>query len=371
MIFLFGTLLDAQLRKLVLGQAVAAQPAHLADHAVAYAGTTPYPTLYPSPDTRAEGALISASGDALARMDWFEALFGFERRPVDVIAPDGERVAAEVYWPPAEGPAPGAHFDIAEWIAEHGAVTRAAAAHVMSMRGDVPDPVIRKRWTMILVRAQAWLNAARGHGPTTLRRKSAPDDVEVERLAHGYADFFAVEDYVVRHKRFNGAWSEPLSRAAFVMGDAIVALPYDPAQDTVLIVEQFRTGNYARGEPEPWSLEAIAGRIDPGETPQEAARREAQEEAGLALQDLIQVPMGYPSPGAVTEYLYAFIALCPLQPGAPGLGGAEGEGEDIRSHVIPFARLLELIDSGEVNTTPLIALALHLERMRASLRAAG
>ncbi|MCB2157335.1 MAG: NUDIX domain-containing protein, partial [Rhodobacteraceae bacterium] len=46
-------------------------------------------------------------------------------------------------------------------------------------------------------------------------------------------------------------------------------------RDRVLLIEQFRMGPYARGDAEPWLIEAIAGRVDPGETPEDAARREA------------------------------------------------------------------------------------------------
>ena len=68
----------------------------------------------------------------------------------------------------------------------------------------------------------------------------------------------------------------PVTRAAFVSGDAVTVLPYDPLRDRVLVVEQFRAGPQARGDAQAWQMEAIAGRIDPGETPEAsgaAARR--------------------------------------------------------------------------------------------------
>ena len=40
----------------------------------------------------------------------------------------------------------------------------------------------------------------------------------------------------------------------------------------------------------------------------DTARREAREESGLALGALHKVADYYPSPGAVTEYLYSFVA---------------------------------------------------------------
>ena len=73
-----------------------------------------------------------------------------------------------------------------------------------------------------------------------------------------------------------GGHGDEVSRTAFVSGDAITVLPYDPVSDRVLLVEQFRAGPYARGDSQPWLLEALAGRIDGGESPEEAVLREAQ-----------------------------------------------------------------------------------------------
>ena len=63
-----------------------------------------------------------------------------------------------------------------------------------------------------------------------------------------------------------------------VSGDAVTVLPYDPKRDLVLVVEQIRAGPFARGDRQSWQIEAIAGRVDPFETPEQAARREAVEE---------------------------------------------------------------------------------------------
>ncbi len=63
-------------------------------------------------------------------------------------------------------------------------------------------------------------------------------------------------------------------------------LPYDPATDTVLLVEQMRLAPVMRGDPHPHSLEPIAGLIEAGEEPEDSVRREAMEEAGLELRGL-------------------------------------------------------------------------------------
>jgi len=137
------------------------------------------------------------------------------------------------------------------------------------------------------------------------------------------------------------------------------------------LIEQFRTGPLARGDQNPWQLEAIAGRVDAGETPAEAAVREAGEEAGIVLEHLLEAPNFYPSPGAKSEYIYCFIGLADLPDGAARPGGMEEEGEDIRPHLVSFDVLMALVDSGEADNGPLIVLALWLARQRAALRAAA
>jgi len=162
--------------------------------------------------------------------------------------------------------------------------------------------------------------------------------------------------------------SAPVRRAGFIGGDAATVLPYDPQTDTVLLVEQFRVGPLMRGDPRPWSLEPIAGRIDPGESAEACARREALEEAGLGLGRLHRVADYYPTPGAVSEFLFSFVAEADLDGQGGVLGGEPGEEEDIRTHVVPFEALMRLIDSGEAGTGPLILsaywLAMHRDRLR-------
>jgi nudix-type nucleoside diphosphatase (YffH/AdpP family) len=136
-----------------------------------------------------------------------------------------------------------------------------------------------------------------------------------------------------------------------------------------LLVEQFRTGPLARGEPNPWMIEAIAGRVDPGETPEQAALREAGEEAGITIERLIEAPRYYPSPGAKSEFIYSYIGIADLPDGAGAPGGVADEGEDIRPHLLSFEALLGLVNTGEAGNAPLILLTLWLDRMRDRLRA--
>src|ERR1700753_232611 len=65
-------------------------------------------------------------------------------------------------------------------------------------------------------------------------------------------------------------------------GESAVVLAFDPLRRKALLVEQFRAPAFFLGE-DGMSLEPIAGRVDDGQTPEETAKREAMEEAGVRL----------------------------------------------------------------------------------------
>ncbi len=246
------------------------------------------------------------------------------------------------------------------------AVLVAVAEDILALQGLAAPAQIAPRLQAMLVRASSRLRA--GQGAATLRHPTAPGDVTSAALRLPYAHFFAIEEHDLAWRRFDGTMSAPATRAAFLSGDAVTVLPYDPARDRVLVIEQFRAGPYARGDAQLWQIEAIAGRVDPFETPEDAARREAVEEAGLTLTDLHFVARYYPSPGAVSEYIHSYVALTDLPDGSAGVFGLAEEAEDIRGHLLDFQAFMALVASGEIDNAPLVLTALWLQRERMRLR---
>lgn len=230
---------------------------------------------------------------------------------------------------------------------------------------------ISQRMPQILTRAQARLNAAQNPTVQNLRSGFTRKDVKVTDNRQPYTDFFAVEEVRISQRQFSGEQSETVDRAVFVSADAVTVLPYDPIRDTVLLIEQFRPAAYLRGDMAPWCLEVVAGRIDPGETPEEAALRETREEADLGVSELILINRHYSTTGANTEYLYCYLAIADLPLGERATGGLESEAEDIRSFVIPFEKLEEAMASGELENATVLLSALWLQRERPRLRRSG
>lgn len=358
-VFVYGPLCHAPLLAVVLGREARPAAASVAGRIEA----TDYGATLVAGSGRAEGAvLVGLGADEAARLAHYALATGQQPLSCEAMTEAGP-CAAITYG----GGAGAGDWQAAVWVARFGAVATATARDVMALCGQVAPEDLARRYGQMLVRGAARVRAAEA-GPVTLRRAQGAGDVEVLRATQPYAHYFAVEEHDLRFRRFDGSLSPAVNRAAFVMGDAVTVLPYDPQRDRVLLVEQFRAAPHVRGAAECWSLEAIAGRIDPGETPEDAARREAVEEAGLALGAMEFVAGYYPSPGAVTEYLYSYVALADLPDGAAGVFGVEGEAEDIRGHLVDFARFMDLVAGGEVDNGPLVLTALWLQRERGRLR---
>jgi ADP-ribose pyrophosphatase len=366
--FLFGTLRYLPVLEAVLGDKPDVVSARLANHGTYRADGQVFPILVPETGANADGLLLRTDAAGAARLDLYERGFDYLTEVRDVETAHGV-VRAKVYIPPVGVWYPAESWSLASWSARYGALTVQSVPEVLENAATVSTEAQKTRYAMLMARADSHLRARAAAVPATLRRPVTPDDVVVANIDRPYVYYFGVEVADLQFRRFNGELSQVVRRAAFVMADAVTILPYDPVRDTVMLVEQFRVGPYLRGDKNPWMLEPIAGRIDAGEAPETAARREAMEEAGLALQRLISIGQTYPSPGAVTEHLYNYIGLANLPPDAAGIGGLESEDEDIRAHILSFETLMELIDSGEAQNGPLVASSLWLARHRAALRA--
>jgi ADP-ribose pyrophosphatase len=117
---------------------------------------------------------------------------------------------------------------------------------------------------------------------------------------------------------------------------SVAMLPVD-ADGRVLLVRQYRYAVSA------YVWELPAGRLDAGETPEEGARRELVEEAGLEAGRVEPVLSFFTTPGFCDEVLHVFRAselrVVPARPEAD---------ERIETVWFPLADALAMIDRGEI-----------------------
>ncbi len=367
-LFFYGTLRHLPLLELVLGRsadALGAQPASLPDFTVREARGQPFPMICPEPGETAQGVLVrDLSHTDLDRLNFYEGAFEYDLSARDLQLTDGTWTQAQIFFPEPGVWTAGAPWSLTRWEKQWGDLTLAAADEVMGYFGRVDAARIARHFAAIRTRAWALLAArSRNAGPA----RDLSHDVIVRQHTRAYIDYFGMEEIEVQHRLHDGAMSPVLHRTALMQGSAVVILPYDPVRDSVLLIEQFRPPVFLIDDPAPWVWEPVAGMIDPGETPEQAAHREAMEEAGIALTRLDYAGGAYSSTGSSTEFVHLYVALCDLSSPVEN-GGVATEGEDIRCAVLPYADFIDRVDRHGYKNLQLLALAHWLARHRERLR---
>jgi len=181
-----------------------------------------------------------------------------------------------------------------------------------------------------------------------------------------YRGFFKLYRFELKHDLFDGGESPVLTRELLDRHHAAAVLPYDPVRDELVLIEQFRIGA-AEDASGPWVMEIIAGLLEPGETAEQLVHREAMEEAGCRITDVIPVHHYYSSPGSSNEKIQIYVARTETE-GLGGVHGIDEEGEDIRVHVVSSDTAFDWLDQGRIDSAlPIIALQwfrLNREKIR-------
>ena len=172
-----------------------------------------------------------------------------------------------------------------------------------------------------------------------------PDVVvrDVELLASGW---HVLRRTTLGRRRLDGEWVTE-QRETYDRGNGATLLPYDAERRTVLLTRQFRYPVYVNGHPDGLLIEAAAGLLD-DDSPEEAVRREVEEELGITVGDVQHVFDVFMSPGSVTERLHFYAApYRPVDRTGAG-GGLEEEGEDIEVLEMRFDEALAMVDDGRI-----------------------
>ena len=191
-------------------------------------------------------------------------------------------------------------------------------------------------------------------------------DVRVLESEVAYQGHFTLRKLTLQHRRFGGGWSEPVVRELFERGAAVGVLPYNPVDDSLVMIEQFRPGAI-RGSDSPWMLELIAGVVEPGEQDEDVVHREAMEEAGCQVAELVPIATLLPSAGACSEQVRLFCGRVTTA-AIGGIRGLQDEGEDILVHSVAREEALRMLREDRIpNGHTLIALQwlqIHADELR-------
>jgi ADP-ribose pyrophosphatase len=157
--------------------------------------------------------------------------------------------------------------------------------------------------------------------------------------------FMSYERYEVSLKRQG---EPPLLQRRDVLRASRVAavLAIDLARNALILIRQFRLpAHLATGRGD--MVEIVAGRVDHGETPDAAARRECIEEIGIAPERLLELFSVLATPGFTDEQVTFFVGFIDST-AVLARGGVVDEDEDIHPFVVSIDDALAALDRGKV-----------------------
>ena len=158
-------------------------------------------------------------------------------------------------------------------------------------------------------------------------------------------NWYALKKYTYEILKRNGK-RQVQTREVYDRGNGAVILLYNKDSGTVILTRQFRLPSFVNGNKEGVLIEACAGLLDQ-DNPEEAIKRETEEETGYRIKDVRKIFEAYMSPGSVSEILHFIAAYQPSMKVHDG-GGVEHEQEDIEVLELDFKEALAMIESGGI-----------------------
>ena len=184
------------------------------------------------------------------------------------------------------------------------------------------------------------------------------DSVKIIKTDIVCKNWHTLKQVTYEYLQKDGTW-QIQSREAYDRGNGAVILLYNKEQCTVILTKQFRMPTYINGNETGMLIEACAGLLD-NDTPEDAIKRETEEETGYKIKDIKKVYEAYMSPGSVTEILYFFIAEYSKDMKVNEGGGVAHEQENIEVLEINFNSAMRMIENGEIKDAKTIMLLQYL-----------
>ena len=170
-------------------------------------------------------------------------------------------------------------------------------------------------------------------------------------------NWYVLKRYTFDYQQANGEWVTQ-QREAYDRGNGATILLHNPATDTVILTRQFRLPTYVNGNDTGMLIETCAGLLD-NDHPDDAIRREMEEETGYRISAVEKVMEAYMSPGSVTECLLFYLAEYSSHTSRTVGGGIDEEDIDVLELPLPVA--LRMIETGEIMDGKTIMLLYHLK----------
>ena len=180
-------------------------------------------------------------------------------------------------------------------------------------------------------------------------------NLKVTNKKNLYDGFFKMNEISLKYKKYDGSWSNEIKRELFSGAQVSAVLPYDPIKKEIVLIQQFRPGTISRNTNN-YLKEIVAGIIDPGESPEIAAKRECLEETGYKIKKLTSIQGYYPAPGSSESFYHLFLGEVDSKNGKK-IMGLDTENEDILVESFNINQVKKMMQNGELlNGLSLIAI---------------
>jgi ADP-ribose pyrophosphatase len=171
-----------------------------------------------------------------------------------------------------------------------------------------------------------------------------------------FDDFFKIDAVTFSVSGYGGGKLENVARLVFERGDSAAALIHDTERGVVILTEQFRIATLEKGPG--WLIEAAAGSIDEGETPEACIKREIREEIGYDVKKLTPIARFYVSPGGTSERIFLYYApVKPRQLVDAKARGLASEHEDVERVELPLEDFFRRLERGAFEDAKLLVAA--------------
>ena len=170
-------------------------------------------------------------------------------------------------------------------------------------------------------------------------------------------NWYVLRRYTYDYLGRDGNWTTQ-QREAYDRGNGATILLHNPQANTVILTRQFRLPTYVNGNPSGMLIEACAGLLD-NDHPDDAIRRETEEEIGFRIKSVEKIMEAYMSPGSVTEKLFFYLAEYSADTERLLGGGVDDEEIDILEMSLPQA--MALVGTGEIMDGKTIMLLQYLQ----------
>lgn len=170
-------------------------------------------------------------------------------------------------------------------------------------------------------------------------------------------NWYVLRRYTYDYLGRDGKWTSQ-QREAYDRGNGATILLHNPQTGTVILTRQFRLPTYVNGNPSGMLIEACAGLLD-NDHPDDAIRREMEEETGFRINSVEKIMEAYMSPGSVTEKLFFYLAEYSADTERLPGGGIDEEEIDILE--IPLTQAMALVRTGEIMDGKTIMLLQYLQ----------